>query len=116
MHYMDQYDEWGQSTALDLKIIDLRKKKVRVGCNESSEANLETLHELGVALSERFGHTGNLSDIEQAITNQQQVVLLTPDWHENKPMYMSNLGLSFQRRFGRGGELSDLEQAISNQQ
>src|ERR1700761_1886493 len=113
---MNQHNESREWTILDLEIIDLKKKKALVGNNEANEAHVEILCDLGEALYERFEQSGNPSDVDEAISNQQQAVSLTPDGHEAKPMRLNNLGISFQSRFRRTGELSDLEQAISIQQ
>jgi len=55
-----------------------------------------------------------LSDLENAISNQEQAVELTDDGHSNKPMYVSNLGCSQQTRFKHLGNFSDLKNAKSN--
>jgi len=65
---------------------------------------------------ERFQRTGNLSDILEAISVNQQAVRLIPDAHEVMPAMLNNLGTSFQCRFERTGEVDDLSEAISAQQ
>ena len=52
--------------------------------------------------------------MEDAISNQQKAVELTPDGHPDKPSRLSNLGSALQRRFERLGSLADMEDAISN--
>ena len=73
------------------------------------------LADLGVALSYRFNHLGELSDLEDAISRHRDAVNLelTPHGHPHKLASLSNLGHSF-TRFERLGELSDLEDAISS--
>ncbi|KIM83489.1 hypothetical protein PILCRDRAFT_69143 [Piloderma croceum F 1598] len=81
-----------------------------------SERDLGDLDSAGVRLWERFQAQGELTDLENAISNQQKAVELTDDEHPGKPGRLSNLGISQRTRFGRLGELADLENAISNQQ
>jgi tetratricopeptide (TPR) repeat protein len=74
------------------------------------------LSHLGSSQQTRFGHLGELVDLENAISNQRRAVELADDKHPSKPAYLLNLGISQHTRFGRLGELADLENAISNQQ
>jgi tetratricopeptide (TPR) repeat protein len=71
---------------------------------------------LGNSQLARFEHLDDLSDLENAISNQQKTVELTDDGHPNQPIYFSSLGISHLRRFERLGDLSDLENAISYHQ
>ncbi|KZV67447.1 hypothetical protein PENSPDRAFT_583974, partial [Peniophora sp. CONT] len=61
----------------------------------------------------RFERTGELKDLELAISSHRRAVELTPDGHPDKPSRFNNLGNSFLTRFKRTGELEDLEQATS---
>ncbi|KAF6753576.1 CHAT domain-containing protein [Ephemerocybe angulata] len=61
----------------------------------------------------RFEHSGELSDIADAISVQQKAVNLTPHGHADLACYLNNLGNSFTCRFERTGELSDIADAIS---
>src|ERR1700761_7513715 len=81
-HFNDEVDESRESMVLDLRITDLQKKLI--GQNEANEADLETLHDLGIALHERFEQTSDLSDLEQAISNLQQAVSFALDEHADK--------------------------------
>jgi tetratricopeptide (TPR) repeat protein len=72
------------------------------------------LSNLGISWHTRFKLCGDLSDLENAIANNQKAVDLTDDRHQYKPMYLTNLGNSHGLRFGQLGDLSDLENAISN--
>ena len=62
----------------------------------------------------RFLCLGNLSDLENAISNKEKAVALTVDGQQKKPGYLSNLGTAFHTRFQHLGNLLDLENAISN--
>jgi tetratricopeptide (TPR) repeat protein len=73
----------------------------------------EGLANLGVALSIRFDHLGELRDLEDAISRHRDALELTPHGHPHRRGYLNNLGNSFKARFKRLGEASDLEDAIS---
>jgi hypothetical protein len=62
----------------------------------------------------RYERLGELSDLEESISNLRKAVELTHDGHPDQPGYLSNLGISQRRRFERLSELADLEDAISN--
>jgi len=49
---------------------------------------------LGSGQRTRFERLGDLSDLENAISNYEKAVELTDDRHPNKPMYLSNLGMA----------------------
>jgi len=69
------------------------------------------LSHLGHAQQTRFIHLGNLSDLENSISNITKAVELADDGHLDKPGYLSNLGNAQQTRFSHLGDLSDLENA-----
>jgi hypothetical protein len=71
---------------------------------------------MGTSQLRRFEHFGDLSDLENAISNQQKAVDLTNDGHPDQPMYFSNLGISQLTRFEHLGDLSDFKNAILNKQ
>ena len=81
----------------------------------SLKGRFERLSNLGNSLSLRFGHMGDVADIDEAITAQQQTVSLVPDGHPGTPTYLNNLGESFRTRFHHLGDI-DLDQAITSQQ
>jgi len=74
------------------------------------------LSNLGDCQHTRFQRLGDLSDLENAISNYEKAVQLTDDGHPSKPGRLSNLGNGQQACFERLGDLSDLENAISNQE
>ncbi|KIM78354.1 hypothetical protein PILCRDRAFT_794197 [Piloderma croceum F 1598] len=69
---------------------------------------------LGTSQLCRFNRLGDVSDLENAITNTQNAVELTDESHPDKPWYLSNHSICQLRHFERLGHLSDLENAISN--
>ncbi|KAH6905616.1 CHAT domain-containing protein [Coprinopsis sp. MPI-PUGE-AT-0042] len=73
------------------------------------------LNNLGISFKCRFEHTGDLSDIAEAISAQRRAVQLTPKGHANLPACLTNLGNSFMHHFKRTGDLSDMAEAISAQ-
>jgi hypothetical protein len=72
------------------------------------------LSHLGLSQLVRFKRLGELTDIEDSISNQYTALQLTKDGHPNKPIRLSNLGLAQRTRFDHSGELTDLENSISN--
>ncbi|KAF8971357.1 CHAT domain-containing protein [Flammula alnicola] len=66
--------------------------------------------------SRRFEHTGNLHDIDRAISHHQSAVESTSSGHANLPTCFSNLGNSYLCRFEHTGDLQDIDRAISYHQ
>ncbi|MFF1980648.1 CHAT domain-containing protein, partial [Streptomyces sp. NPDC058198] len=56
--------------------------------------------------------TGDLSDLDQAVTTGQEAVHATPADHPNRAGYLNNLGIALRDRFERTGDLAGLDQAI----
>ena len=76
----------------------------------------ECINNLGVSLVTRFECLGDIDDLDEAITVQQQAVRLTPDGHPHKPGRLDNLGNSLRIRFEQTGDIGDLREAITAQQ
>jgi hypothetical protein len=72
--------------------------------------------DVSIPFQNRFTRLGNLADLDEAITAQQQAVRLTPDDHPAKLGRLNSLGISFRSRFRRQGNLVDLNEAIMAQQ
>jgi tetratricopeptide (TPR) repeat protein len=70
---------------------------------------------LGVRQHNLFKRFGDLFDLDDAITNQNEAAELIADWHAEKHLYLTNLSISQKSRFERLGSLSDLDDAIFNQ-
>lgn len=68
---------------------------------------------LGLSLLCRFRHTGDIIDLDHAITAHQDVVLLTPEGHTGKARYLYNLGTSFAHCYKCTHNCVDFETAIS---
>ena len=79
---------------------------------EGSPALPCSLNNLGNGLRTRFGRTGRLEDLEEAIRVYQAAVAATAEGSPDLPMYLNNLGTGLRTRFGRTGRLEDLEEAI----
>ena len=69
---------------------------------------------LGNSFLSRFERSGELVDIEEAISAHKDAVRLTPDGHALKPSRLANLGQSFQHRFQRLRNHHDLDNAIAH--
>ncbi|MFI8192089.1 CHAT domain-containing protein [Streptomyces sp. NPDC085946] len=70
------------------------------------------LSSLGLALMTRYGHTGDLADLDEAVDRYRAAVEATPADHPDRALELSNLGLALRDRFGRTGHLTDLDQAV----
>ena len=80
----------------------------------SGHADLSNyLCNLGSAYLGHFTHTGNLQDIEHAISNQQKAVDFTPSGHAELPSYLGSLGYSYFNYFKHTRNLQDVDHAIS---
>ena len=76
----------------------------------------ECINNLGVSLVTRFECLGDIDDLDEAITVQQQAFGLTPDHHPHKAGRLDNLRISLLTRFARLGDIGDLDEAITVQQ
>ncbi|MCK9878652.1 CHAT domain-containing protein, partial [Frankia sp. Ag45/Mut15] len=70
------------------------------------------LSNLGAALQARFARTGQLTNLDEAISVGRAAVDVTPPDHPDRAGYLSNLGAALQARFARTGQLTNLELAI----
>ncbi|KAI6332701.1 hypothetical protein MCOR29_001226 [Pyricularia oryzae] len=57
------------------------------------------LNALGVALGERYQHTGDIRDLEEAIAVTKEAREATPQDHPNRPALLINLGLRLGDRY-----------------
>ena len=81
----------------------------------SDHANLPGhLNNLGISYSGRFKLSGNLQDIDHAISHHQKAVESTPSGHANLPHQFNNLANSYFNRFKHTGDLQDIDCAISH--
>ncbi|KAG6373736.1 hypothetical protein JVT61DRAFT_5876 [Boletus reticuloceps] len=81
--------------------------------DSTSRLTDEDLRILSSQLLGRFGRSGDLADLQQAIAVEEKLVRSTPVWDDRYRTGLVNLGLALLYRFKRLGELSDLEDAIS---
>lgn len=71
------------------------------------------LNNLGNSLYARFELTGELQDLQQALSAHRRAVDLVPAGHTSEPQYLHNLGRSYFAYFHHTTEHEHLEQAIS---
>jgi hypothetical protein len=57
------------------------------------------LNDLGICFLHWFECLGDIMDLDEAITPQQQSICLTPDDHPDKPQYHNDLGIAFRSQF-----------------
>jgi len=67
---------------------------------------------LGNTFSQRFGQSGDVNDLSEAISAYQRAVQLTADSHADMPVQLNSLGDTLVRRFEHTGSSLDVEKAI----
>lgn len=68
---------------------------------------------LATSLWYRFGKTGSMVDLNEAISMDRETLSLRPTSHPSRSSSLTNLGLRLWDRFRRTGSMADLEEAIS---
>jgi hypothetical protein len=74
------------------------------------------LHDSGTSFFKRYNLTGNLADINQAMSKLEIVVKDMVNDHapnQANPVWVGNLGILFSQRFKHTGNLTDLSKALS---
>ncbi|MFQ5854664.1 MAG: CHAT domain-containing protein, partial [Anaerolineae bacterium] len=71
------------------------------------------LNNLASGLSDRYGRSGELADLEAAIGHWQRAVALTAEGSPDLPSILNNLASGLSDRYARIGALADLEDAIA---
>ncbi|KAI6352923.1 hypothetical protein MCOR31_011814 [Pyricularia oryzae] len=69
------------------------------------------LNALGVALGERYQHSGDIKDLEEAIAVTKEAREATPQDHPNRPALLINLGLRLSDRYSLLKDKADLNEA-----
>ena len=64
-------------------------------------------------MRDRYARTGDLADLEAALTAHQQAIQATPPDSPDRPARLNNLGNGLRDRYARTGDLADLEAAIT---
>ena len=72
------------------------------------------VNNLGNSFLSRFERSGQLVDIEQAISAHKEAVRLTPDGHAIKVQHLSNLGNSFRQRYRSFNNHHDFDDAVAH--
>ena len=103
--------------------VDVKHKPtgtIRVKLSEKPKADLDDWDiimdavRLGASHSQRFESLGNLSDLDDAISNKAFAVELVDEGHWNKSVRLVSLGKAQLRRFECLLNFADLEDAIIN--
>jgi hypothetical protein len=68
---------------------------------------------LGISFTCHFECSGNLVDIDQAITTHEQALHVIPNGHADKLRHLSSLGNSIMHCFGCSESLADINKAIT---
>jgi tetratricopeptide (TPR) repeat protein len=89
---------------------------IAVACERPDDINpakAEHHNAFARALLTHFDCTGNLTDLENAISSWHTALELIPEEHPDRESYISSLGRGLLARFERLGSLEDLDQAVS---
>lgn len=70
------------------------------------------LSNLADHLSDRFGRTGDLSEIEEAIQLDREALKLRPPSHPSRPLSLNNLANHLVYRCDQTKSIDDIEEAI----
>ncbi|KZP06031.1 hypothetical protein FIBSPDRAFT_842501 [Athelia psychrophila] len=73
-----------------------------------------SLNNLATALQTRFKNTGQMVDLEEAVTRHRHALDLYPPGHPDRSMYLNNLAHALHTRFENTGQMVDLEEAITH--
>ena len=71
------------------------------------------LDSLASSLDTKFRYTGQLEDLDEAISLYREALELKPIPHPERWTFLNNLGNSLPRRFDQTGHFVDIEEAIS---
>jgi hypothetical protein len=77
-----------------------------------TQTTMCTLQPFGSSQQTLFNWWGDLLDLENAISNEQQAVDLTSVGHPDHWLRLSTLGSSQHTRYDRSGDLSDLKEVL----
>jgi hypothetical protein len=81
---------------------------------DSHPAKPSRLSNLGLAFRKHFERTGDLRNLERAVSSLDRAVELTPDGHPEKSSRLSDLGSALQKRFEHFGDPVYIERAVSS--
>ncbi|GAW17394.1 hypothetical protein ANO14919_068510 [Xylariales sp. No.14919] len=94
-----------------VKYIDEAILHARKAVNRKKSATL--LNNLGTALLSRYESTGNVKDLQDAISTTYEAIRTTPDNHVDLPARLGNISNMVLREYERTKEEKDLEDAVS---
>jgi tetratricopeptide (TPR) repeat protein len=81
-------------------------------CTTTDRAAAGYLHNLAVALRDRFEHTGDLAELDEAIRLAHQGIDRTPPGHALRTGRLADLGAIYFTRYRHLGKREDLDSAI----
>ncbi|KZV73890.1 TPR-like protein [Peniophora sp. CONT] len=104
------YDRMGRFEDLEHAILTIRRA---IDMAPAGATEPDFLTNFGNALARRFELTGELGNIEEAISAHRRALEVTDESHPAKASRLANLGVSLLRRFERTDRLDDLEKAVA---
>jgi hypothetical protein len=119
---MMQYDKENPETMREYADAQLESFNNNGGVDKLDEAIFHSdpnhprrsllLNRLGIALQARFGQSGHITDLDQAILHHQDALALHPPGHSGRSISLNNLARVLHTRFKQSGNRADLDQAI----
>ncbi|KAG8875296.1 hypothetical protein FRB97_005239 [Tulasnella sp. 331] len=81
-------------------------------CPRGHPAHLLALNNLGNALQTRYDHTGEMTDLENAIRYHKEQIEICPTNHPNLSATLSSLGNALKTHYNHTGHMTNLERSI----
>ncbi|KZV59435.1 hypothetical protein PENSPDRAFT_417173, partial [Peniophora sp. CONT] len=97
----------------DISYLDTAVDAFQRAVNVAPEPDAILLGWLGLCLSNRYGTSGSLDDLEGALAARQHALELVPEEHPDRALRLTDLAYSLGNRFEHLGELDDLQHAIA---
>jgi tetratricopeptide (TPR) repeat protein len=112
LFFLGRHELFGDRESLDQAIELLRE----LASAAPGPPDADLLNILCGKLWERFGHTGNLRDLDESIDRMRELVQRLDEADPRYPGLLHNLGLGLSERFRRLLQPADLDEAIRHYQ
>lgn len=106
---MSRHDSNGTLDSLHNAIIVYRHA---LDLYSEDERHMLSMSCLAYALGLCFQRTGSMTDLEEAVLIDRELLFLRPPSHSDYALSLNNLSIGLMDRFRTTGSMTDLEQAI----
>lgn len=79
----------------------------------SGDGRLFLLGIMGGFLRNKYERTGDLEDLQRAVTHSEEAVAALPQGHSSRPSFLAELASTLGMKYTRMGDIHDLQRAIS---